>query len=72
MSVSNTTSRRAAEISSAKSSVDSEGSNESFESGADRDREDEKCFAVSGSVEGVKKEIGRIAVLKNAETDLVR
>lgn len=72
MSVSRTTSRRAAEIKRAKSRVDSDGSKESFESGADREKEERKCLAVSGSVDGVREEIGRMAVLKNEETDLVR
>lgn len=72
MSVSRTTSRRAAEINRAKSRVDSDGSKEIFESGADREKEERKCLAVSGSVDGVREEIGRMAVLKNEETDLVR
>lgn len=72
MSVSNTTSSRAAEMSRARSSVDKDGRRESFESGADSEKDERTCLAVSGSVEGVKKEIGRMTVLKKEEMDLVR
>lgn len=72
MSVSRTTSRRAADIRSAKSSVDSDGKKESFESGAESEKEERKCLAVSGKVEGVREEIGRMAVVKKEEMDLVR
>lgn len=72
MSVSKTTSNLAAEISSARSRVDNDGSKESLESGADNEKEERKCLAVSGKVEGVREEIGRIAVVKKEEMDLVR
>lgn len=72
MSVSRTTSRRAAEIRSAKSRVDKDGNKESFESGADKEKEETKCLVVSGRVEGVREATGKIAVLKNDEMDLTR
>ena len=57
---------------SARSRVDSEDSRDSLESGADRDGEVWKCKAVRGNVVVDREEIGRIAVVKNAGTDLVR
>lgn len=72
MSVSRTTSRRAAEMRSAKSSVDKDGNKESFESGADKEKEERKCLVVSGKVAGVREVTGMIAVLKNDEMDLMR